>query len=263
MSHLDYNLKDKVAFVTGGSHGIGFEITKLLGNYGCKVIFCSRTIERLNQSKEILDDLNIENYPIQFDALNAESCINAHDLALKKYGRIDILINNVGGGGRWGKEKIEETDLGVWTDVFNKNAKAAIIFTKKFIPVMRKNKWGRVITITSKYGKEGGGRPWFNLAKASEVSLMKSLSMIKYLVRDGITFNSVAPGSIYIPGTGYEKEKNKDEIKFRENIDKYSPMGRMGKPEEVAYLVAFLCSEMASFINGAQICIDGGETASF
>lgn len=263
MNHLDYNLKDKVAFVTGGSHGIGFEITKLLGKYGCKVIFCSRTTERLKNSGKILDNLKIDNFPIQFDALDEESCHNAFDLANKKFGRIDILINNVGGGGRWGKEIIEETELKVWSEVFNKNAKAAIIFTKKCIPMMRKNKWGRVITITSKFGKEGGGRPWFNMAKASEVSLMKSLALTKYLVRDGITFNSVAPGSIYIPGTGYEKEREKDKFKFKENIDMNCPMGRMGKPEEVAYLVAFLCSEMANFINGAQICIDGGETISF
>lgn len=98
------------------------------------------------------------------------SCLNAFNLAEKKYGHIDILINNVGGGGRWGKENVEETDLNVWDEVFNKNARAAIIFTKKCIPYMRKKKWGRVITITSIYGKEGGGRPWFNMAKASEVS---------------------------------------------------------------------------------------------
>ena len=263
MKHLDYKLAGKIAFISGGSHGIGFEITKLLGQYGCKVVYCSRNSDRLKKTKTILDDLSIENFPIQFDAVDELSCLNAFNLAEKKYGHIDILINNVGGGGRWGKENVEETDLNVWDEVFNKNARAAIIFTKKCIPYMRKKKWGRVITITSIYGKEGGGRPWFNMAKASEVSLMKTLSMKKYLARDGITFNSVAPGSIYIPGTGSEKEKNNNRSQFLKNIDENIPAGRMGKPEEIAYLVAFLCSEMSGFINGSQICVDGGETKSF
>ena len=263
MNKIDYKLDGKVAFVSGGSHGIGLEICKNLGELGCKIIFCSRTLERLNQTKMILDDLGIENFPIQFDALQEESCINAINLAKKKYGQIDILINNVGGGGRWGKENIEETDIKVWDEVFAKNAKAAIIFTKNCIPIMRKKKWGRIITITSIYGKEGGGRPWFNMAKVSEVSLMKTLSLTKYLVRDGITFNTVAPGGIFIPGAGFEKEKKENEEKFLKEIDDNYPLGRMGKPEEVAYLVSFLCSEMAGLINGAQISIDGGQSRSF
>jgi 3-oxoacyl-[acyl-carrier protein] reductase len=263
MHHLDYKLKGKTAFVSGGSHGIGLEISKLLGMYGCKIAFCSRTSDRLNETQELLNSMNVENYPIQFDALEQESCINAISKAKEKFGHIDILINNVGGGGRWGKENIEETDLKVWDEVYTKNAKAAIIFTKKCIPMMRKNKWGRVITITSILGKEGGGRPWFNMAKSSEVSLMKSLSLTKYLVRDGITFNTVAPGGIFIPGTGFEDEKKADEKKYLKEIDDNYPLGRMGKPEEVAYLVAFLCSEMSALINGAQISIDGGQSKSF
>lgn len=263
MDHLDYKLDNKVAFVTGGSHGIGLEISKLLGRYGCKIIFCSRTSQRLNKTKKILEKLGIINFPIKFDALNEESCKRAIYLSKEKFGTIDILINNVGGGGRWGQANIEDTDLKVWDEVFTKNTRAAIIFTKLCIPMMRKKKWGRVITITSIYGKEGGGRPWFNLAKASEVSLMKTLSMTKYLVRDGITFNSVAPGGIYISGTGSEEEKKIDETKYVREIDHNYPLGRMGKPEEVAYLVAFLCSEMAALINGSQIVIDGGESKSF
>ena len=263
MEHLDYKLKGKNALISGGSHGIGLEISKLLGLYGCKIAFCSRTIERLNKTKLILDNNGIENYPIQFDALDQVSCEEAFNKAEGKLGNIDILINNVGGGGRWGKESIEETELQVWDEVYAKNAKAAIIFTRKCIPMMRKKKWGRVITITSILGKEGGGRPWFNMAKSAEVSLMKTLAMTKYLVRDGITFNTVAPGGIYIPGSGFEDEKNKNENKFFEEIDSNYPLGRMGKPEEVAYLVAFLCSEMSGLINGAQISIDGGQSRAF
>ena len=111
---------------------------------------------------------------------------------IKRWGSIHILVNNVGGR-RWGDKNILKTQEKVWSDVYDKNVMAAIRFTKFFIPLMKKQKWSRVITVTSKYGRESGGRPWFNIAKSAEISLMKSLSKDKSLVRYGITFNSIAP----------------------------------------------------------------------
>lgn len=260
---MDYKLKGKTALVTGGSHGIGLAICESLGRAGCNVAFCSRTQERLDEAKFFLDSLSIKNLAIQADVLKEDDCKNVLSKLKDHWSGVDILINNVGGGGRWGKENVETTDLTVWDEVYTKNARAAIIFTTGCIPYMRAKKWGRVITITSKLGKEGGGRPWFNMAKTAEVSLMKTLSLTKYLVRDGITFNSVAPGGIYIEGTGFEEEKKANEEQFRAEIDANFPLGRMGRPDEVAHLVAFLSSEFSSLINGAQITIDGGETKAF
>jgi 3-oxoacyl-[acyl-carrier protein] reductase len=121
-----------------------------------------------------------------------------------------------------------------------------------------------VVTITSIYGgKEGIGRPWFTMAKAAETGLMKSLSAMAYLVRDGITFNSVAPGGIYIPGTGFEDEQKRDPEGFRRMVDHEYPLGRLGTPEEVAAVVAFLCSAEASLVNGANITVDGGQSRAF
>lgn len=260
---MDYNLQGKSALVTGGSHGIGLAICESLGRAGCRVAFCGRTLERLDKAKDYLDSLSIENLAIQADVLQEYDCRKVLSTIKDQWSGVDILINNVGGGGRWGKENVETTDLTVWDEVYTKNARAAIIFTTGSIPYMRAQKWGRVITITSKLGKEGGGRPWFNMAKASEVSLMKTLSLTKYLVRDGITFNSVAPGGIYIEGTGFEQEKKANEEKFHAEIDTHFPLGRMGRPDEVAHLVAFLSSELSSLINGAQITVDGGESKAF
>ena len=111
--------------------------------------------------------------------------------------------------------------------------------------------------------KNIGGRPWFNIAKSAQITLMKNLSKHKYLVRNGITFNTVSPGGIFIEGTGFEKEKKEDPDKFDKFIDDNFPVGRMGTPEDVAELVVFLCSNKASFINGSQIMIDGGQSVSF
>ena len=132
------------------------------------------------------------------------------------WGGVDILINNVGGGGRWGSWNVEETSEEVWTEVYDKNAMAAVRLTRLVIPHMRKKKWGRVVTIASRLGKEGGGRPWFNMAKSAEISMMKTLAMTPYLVRDGITFNTVAPGGIMIPGTGWETEAREDPEAFQQ-----------------------------------------------
>jgi 3-oxoacyl-[acyl-carrier protein] reductase len=149
---------------------------------------------------------------------------------LEAWGTLHILVNNVGGGGRWGTAVIEETPETVWTEVYAKNALAAVRFTRLAIPPMRKQRWGRVVTISSIIGREGGGRPWFTMAKSAEISLMKTLAMTPYLVRDGITFNTVAPGSIMIPDTGWDQERLKNPEQFRQTLDRDFPLGRLGLP---------------------------------
>ena len=263
MNSIDYKLTGKYALITGGTHGIGLSICGKLASLGCKIAFTARSLGPLKDLSKELNDKGVENIFFQADALSERDCNYVMDEIESSWGRLDILINNVGGGGRWGKENIEQTSPEVWKEVHQKNAGAAIIFTRRAIPLMRKNKWGRVITITSILGKEGGGRPWFNMAKASEVALMKTLSLTKYLVRDGITFNSIAPGGIYIEGTGFEKEKKDDPEGFRQMIDKDYPLGRMGTAEEVANVVAFVSSELASLVNGSQITVDGGQSKAY
>ena len=207
---MNLNLKGKRVLVTGGSRGIGRSIADELLKEGCVVDICSRT------EGIIIDVLK--------DDLN------------KIDGQYDILINNVGGGGRWGSEEYEQFEE--WEEVYEKNAGVARKLTMKCIPYMRDKKWGRVVIISSIYGKEDGGRPWFNMAKAAEISLMKNLSG-KY---EGVTFNSVAPGHIDVGNNKYYGE---------------------GKPEDIAWLVVFLCSNRARYINGACIAVDGGESKSF
>lgn len=233
---MDLGLRGKFAIVTGGSHGIGAAIANALAAEGCVVMPWSRA-----HGVDALSDTSIE-------------------AAIVETKPPDILINNVGGGGRWGAPTVEETPDGVWAQVYQKNAGVASRLTCWAIPAMRAKKWGRVITITSFIGgKDGVGRPWFVMAKAAETALMKSLATTPYLVRDGITFNSVAPGDIFIKGTGTDEEARANPDKFLDHLDGL-PMGRMGRAEEVASVVAFLCSEQASFVNGANILVDGAQS---
>lgn len=260
---MDLGIRGKYALVTGGSHGIGRSIALALVKEGCSVAICARNKEGVEQTVAELKAKGVDSIGVSADVLIQEDIDRVMNVVIGAWRTIHILVNNVGGGGRWGNDEVEETSEDVWLDVYNKNALAAIRFTVRAIPFMRKQKWGRVVTISSIYGREGGGRPWFNMAKSAEISLMKTLAMNASLVRDGVTFNSVAPGAIMIPDTGWEKEQKQNRDKFRKMVDSQFPLGRLGTPEEVANVVAFICSEKASLLNGASIPVDGAEGRSF
>ena len=260
---MDLGLNGKYALVTGGSHGIGRSIALTLAEEGCNVAICARKKGWIEQTAAEVRTKGVEAIGIAADVLVPEDIDLVMETVIGSWRTIHILINNVGGGGRWGNDIIEDTEEQVWMDVYNKNALAAIRFTVKAIPHMRKQKWGRVVTITSIYGREGGGRPWFNMAKSAETSMMKTLAMTHYLARDGITFNSVAPGDIMILDTGWDRERRENPDRFVEMTNEKFPLGRLGTPEEVASVVAFLVSEQASLVNGASIAVDGAESYSF
>lgn len=259
---MDLGLKGKYALITGGSHGIGRSTALAFAEEGCNVAICSRTEERINQTLSLLKDKGVDCIGIPADVLNESDIKKVMKTVIDRWGTLHILVNNVGGGGRWGKEIVEDTDENVWVDVYNKNALAAMRFTRMAIPFMRRQKWGRVVTITSIFGREGGGRPWFSMAKTAQTAMMKSLSLQHYLCRDNITFNSIAPGAIMIPNTGWEKEVKENPEKIHELLKREFPLERFGTPEEVADIIVFTCSEKASLLNGVSVPVDGGQCKS-
>jgi 3-oxoacyl-[acyl-carrier protein] reductase len=228
----------RTAFVTGGTKGIGRAIADRLAMEGISTLVCSRTMPM---------DFHLSHHVwMRCDVLK-EGDIERLAPELKD---VDILVNNVGGGGRWGTDFLS-MDTGIYADLMAKNVWPAVKFTKLCLPNMLEKKWGRVVTIASIYGAEAGGKPWFNMAKSAEISFMKALSREKDYVRSGVTFNTVCPGHIRVEGKPDDTEPER------------FPMGRMGSPEEIASVVAFLCSEEVSFVNGACIMADGGESHGF
>ena len=215
------------ALVTGGTRGIGAACVEALRMAGHEVIAVSR------------------HSAIHFDALDRETYMPC----LAQVGPVDILINNVGGGGRWGAD-IATTDPQIWDEVYTKNAVAARDFTRLALPHMLRRGWGRVVTITS----IGNDRPWFNMAKAAQRAMIETLAGRPEFASNGITFNCVAPGRIATPG--------KDGDVTPATLRDY-PLGRLGTPEEVAAVVAFLCSNAATLVNGARIAVDGGQSHSY
>lgn len=217
------------ALVTGGTRGIGKAICERLEADGVRVFTFSRT------GGDIRADV-----------------LNLHDIDAVKdaCGPVDILVNNVGGGGRWGPDRSELASMDVWTDVWQKNVGAAADFTAWALPHMMSQGWGRVVTIGSIHGLEAGGRPWFAAAKAAQVAMMGAYARDPRFARRGVTFNTVCPGNVLVEG------------KPALDMD-HTPLGRMGLPKEVANLVGFLVSEKAGAINGASMAIDGAERRSF
>lgn len=253
---MDLGLTGRCALITGGTHGIGLATAKALAAEGCGIAVCSRSADRLAAAERELSQFGVDVLACPADVLRAGDADAVMDLLEDRWGKLDILVNNVGGGGRWGSENVEETELTVWQEVHEKNAMAAVRFVRRAIPLMRHGKWGRVVTVTSIYGKEGGGRPWFNMTKAAQTGLSKTLALTPYLVRDGITFNCVAPGGIQIPGTRFDEEMARDPEGFRSAVERDYPLGRLGEPEEVAAAVVFLCSAAAVRDNNPVVCLE-------
>ncbi len=260
---MDLNISGKHAIVTGGSHGIGLATAKMLASEGCNLTIIARDFDRLSSAKEEIQNLGARCLALSVDVLDREQIENSFNKISDYYDTVDILVNNVGGGGRWGVDSFEENPDNVWKEVYDKNLTAAMLYTRFSIPFMKNQNWGRVICVTSTLGKQAGGRPWFNIAKTSQTTLMKNLSLDKKLVRHNITFNCIAPGCIMIPDTGWEEEMNNNPELFKKMVDEKFPLGRMGTPEEVAFAITMMCSSMASLINGASVSVDGGESYAF
>ncbi len=257
---MNLGLQGKKVLVTGGSYGIGRAIALGLSEEGCDVAICSRQSLPLEKTVQELKSKGCRSLGIQGDVTQDAIPDQVIGAIVDAWGTIDILINNVGGGGGRVEGSIEELGEEPWLHTYSLNAMAAIKFTMKAIPLMRNQHWGRVVTIASIQGREGTGRPWYAVSKSAEITLMKTLARNPDLVRDGLTFNSIAPGTIFTEGNDWGRFKEENPDKFHSVIQEKCPMGRPGRPDEVAAVVGFVCSESASFMNGACLVVDGGES---
>ena len=154
---MDLGLKDKVVLVTGGTHGIGRAIALTLAAEGCRVAVCSRTPERVEKIRAELEGLGNECLAMVADVTKEPDLARITEAISDRWETIHILVNNVGGGGRWGEEIYEHTNESVWMEVYEKNVLSAIRLTRWAVPYMRKQEWGRVVAITSIFGRESGG----------------------------------------------------------------------------------------------------------
>ena len=255
---MDLGLDGKVAIVTGGSRGIGRSIALGLGEEGCKVAISARGKETLDQTVNEIEEVGAEVLGVQADMAVLEDVEKLVENTVRAFGKIDILVNNVGGSS--GASTFTEATDDDWMKVLDFNLFAAVRTSRLVLPHMKKQESGAIIIISSIFGRESGGAVTYNAAKASEISLAKSLS--KELAPLNIRVNSVCPGSTLFPGGNWHRRREADPQAMAEFVKRDMPLGRFGKPEEIADVVVFLCSDRASLVTGASINVDGSQSRS-
>ena len=256
---MDLGIKGRVALITGGSRGLGRYAGLALAREGANVAICARTEESLNETVEELKNYGVSASGIVADITEADEPKRIYQAVSGELGEVDILVNNV--GGTRSRADIMGTSLEEFKGTFDLNLFAAFELCKLIIPHMKAQQWGRIVNIASIWGREHGGNISYMSAKAALIAASKSLGLD--LIKDGITVNSVAPGSIYFPGGGWDRfQKEQSPETVQKFIEQNLPTGKFGTPEPVGDLVAFLASENASLITGTCINIDGGQSKS-
>lgn len=260
-----FRLDGKVALVTGAAQGIGQAIAHALAAAGAKLIISDRQAEKLAQTAAALERDGREVVHIAADVSVAAEVETMVTRGLEAYGAIDILVNNAGGSGNIGVDQIDELSDELWAEIIDINLKSVFLCCRAVAPHMqRRQRGGSIINFSSMTAKGAFGprgtsaaRLPYAGAKAGIVGFTSQLS--KDLGPSGIRVNAIAPGFVLtLPDARVAQRYN--DLTEQEQADMVSsvPLGRPGKPEEIAAVVLFLASEAASFVSGATIDVNGG-----
>ncbi len=255
---MDLHLTDKVAIVTGSSRGIGKAIAMGLAAEGCRVTLCARDGGILERTAAELRTTGAKVCAVIADVGWPKDPGRVVEETVQAFGRIDILVNNVGGARTAGP--FLETADSAWQTAVDLNVMAAVRFSRLVVPEMQKAGGGVIINISSIWGREAGGTATYNAVKAAEISLAKSLA--RELAPLNVRVNSVTPGSILFSGGSWDRRLQADPDGITAFMKREIPSGRFGKPEEIADVVVFLCSARASWVTGACLNVDGGQSRS-
>jgi len=257
---MDLGLKDKTAIVCGASQGLGRACAESLAAEGVKILMCSRNFDRIFQAaRSIAEACGTTVIPFAADLTVTDTPKKLVHEALSKFGKIDILINNAGGPP---PGTFDELDDRAWEDAFRLTLMSAVRMTREVLPVMTGNGWGRIINLASISVKQ----PIPNLLlsnslRSAVVGMAKTVA--DQVASKGVLVNTIATGSFDTERLrsvirGQSKNSGLTEQEAEAKYAASIPLGRIGRPEELAWLVTFLASERASYITGTTILVDGG-----
>ena len=249
-----FNLKGRVAVITGASSGLGRQMTKAFANQGANLVILARRIERLEELKEELEKSGVKVLALKCDVTNTEDINNAAATAEKEFGKVDILVNCAGSSKDAGVLEMtdDEWDFTIGTDLTS-----VFKMTRAFANIMKKNNYGRVINIASMYGLVGNDEiPTiaYHSSKGGVVNFTRAAAA--ELAKYNITVNAICPGYFYTELT----KAVLDTDRFQEFAKVHVPMKRYGKEGELNAGAIFLASDEASYVTGTILPIDGGYT---
>lgn len=249
---IQYGLKDKVVLVTGGSRGIGFEIARYCVREGAKVVINGRKQEGLDAAAaELKAGENL--LTVAAHIAKEEDVNGLFDAVMKKFGRLDVLINNV--GMNLPGPSLDETDPALWQKIIDSNLTGTFLVSRKAAAIMKAQKSGKIVSISSIAGRKASpGMGIYGIAKAGIEMMTKVLA--SELALFGVQVNAVAPAMVR---TDFSKPfwSNND---IHDYVVKGIPMGRIAEPVDVVHPALFLASEGSAFITGQTIVVDGGTT---
>jgi 3-oxoacyl-[acyl-carrier protein] reductase len=241
-------LEGRVALVTGASQGIGHACSLALARQGATVAVAARNREKLDALVAEIAAAGGKSAAFVIDVANEEQVKAGIKSAIAQFGKIDILINNAGITRDQLVMRMKRPD---WDSVLNTNLTSAYLCIQQVVPSMLKQRWGRIINITSVFGQMGqAGQANYAASKAGLIGL--TMAMAREVASRNITCNAVAPGFIETSMTAALSEE------FKQTAVKTIPLGRVGSPEDVASAVTFLASEEASYITGHVLNVIGG-----
>lgn len=259
---MDFGLKGRVALITGAAGGIGKVSALTLAKEGCHLAICDINLEALEKTAVELREKGIQVLARKVDVTKLEETDAFVVQTAETFGRIDILVNNAGTGRLSDPMELPEEEFRRNLDLM---MFAVIRLIRAVVPHMQKTKWGRIINLSSMFGKQPGGLLDYDSIKAAVIMITKEFA--NYLAKDSILVNAVCPGPVRTPlweapGQLGEQLSNILGKPVEEAIEFFAssniPLGRYGQPEEIANLITFLASEKASYITGQAINIDGG-----
>src|SRR5579863_6223037 len=245
---LQVHMANRIAFVTGASRGIGRACALALSADGAKVVLAARQVGKLEEVAAEIRAAGGEAFVVPIDLASHESIKEAFAKALKDFGRIDILVNNAGLTRDGLAMRMKRDD---WDAVIQTNLSGSFFCIQQVMPAMVRERWGRIVNITSVVGESGNaGQSNYAASKAGLIGLTKSLA--QELASRNITVNAVAPGFVETDMTATLSEA------VRAKIIEAVPLKRIGRPEDVAAAVNFLVSDDAGYITGHVLDVNGG-----
>jgi 3-oxoacyl-[acyl-carrier protein] reductase len=257
---VDLGLDGKVAVVTGASKGIGAAIARELAEQGCSLALCARGVEELDAlADDVRRTASVEVYAAAADVTDPAQVDRFRDGVLEHHGRVDVLVNNAGRSYPGNFETLTDEDF---LDDYTVKGLSHIRVCRAFLPTLRESEAARIVNINSIHGKHADARFFTSsVNRAASIAFARTLAL--WLAPESICVNSVNIGYVLTPQWSNVHRRVRPDLDpdafFAEMGSVEVPMGRMGKPEEVAGIVTFLASARASYITGASIDVGGGQ----